>query len=71
VERDTLIDPLDKITFAGENAYEVIIGGYGAYYSILIEKNHHLYEILFGNRWDKSELTKIDNQILSTFRFLD
>jgi hypothetical protein len=71
IQRDTLITPLGQITFAGEKAYEVIWGGFGAYYSILIEKNNHLYVITFGNQEDKSKLTEIEKQILSTFRFID
>lgn len=64
-----LISSLNPVNFAGQNAYEAIMGHFGAYHSILIEKNNHLYIIQFGNREDKSKLTKTDNQILSTFKF--
>jgi hypothetical protein len=70
IQRDILITPLGQITFAGEKAYEVSWGGFIATYSILVEKNNHLYKITFGNR-DKSELTETEKQILSTFKFLD
>jgi hypothetical protein len=70
IQRDILITPLGQITFAGEKAYEVSWGGFIATYSILVEKNNHLYKITFGNR-DKSELTETEKQILSTFRFIE
>lgn len=66
-----LIGSLNPVNFAGQNAYEAIMGHFGAYHSILIEKNNHLYIIQFGNREDKSKLTKTDNQILSTFKFIE
>lgn len=64
-----LISSFTRINFAGQSAYEAIMGHFGAYYSILIEKNNHLYIIQFGNRDEKSKLTKTDDQILSTFKF--
>jgi hypothetical protein len=73
VEKDPMIHLLDQINFAGEEAYEVIWeGGYEfTQYSILAEKDNHLYLIMFGNRGNKSALTETDNKILSTFKFID
>lgn len=61
----------NKIIFAGKDAYELIAGGFGAYYSILIEKNSHLYTITFGNRSKKIALTEIDKEILNSFKFIE
>lgn len=66
-----LISSLNPVNFAGQSAYEAIMGHFGAYHSILIEKNNHLYIIQFGNQEDKSKLTKTDNQILSTLKFIE
>lgn len=60
---------IGKLTVAGQSAYEAILGGgEGANYSILIE-NGGIYHLSFETAWDKSELTTIQQQILSSFRF--
>ncbi|MBI4029959.1 hypothetical protein HY373_02145 [Candidatus Berkelbacteria bacterium] len=58
-----------EISFAGQKAYEFSEGGFGSYYVIVLEKDGHIYEILFGNREGKAGLDATDNQILSTFQF--
>lgn len=59
----------EKITFAGQSAYSVIEGGLLDYYTILMERNSHIYRIGFGNRETKDKVSTTENQILSTFRF--
>jgi hypothetical protein len=58
-----------KITFAGQTAYSVIEGGLLDYYTILMEKDGHIYCIGFGNRESKDKVSATENQILSTFKF--
>mgnify|MGYP001564321650 FL=1 len=57
-----------NITIDGQTAYEVIIGGAGANYGVMIEHNG-VYELSFETAWDKSKLGSAEKQILSTFQF--
>lgn len=57
-----------SITVAGQNAYEVSIGGAGANYGVMIEHDG-IYELSFETAWDKSKLGSTEKQILSTFQF--
>jgi len=59
----------EEITFAGQTAYSVIEGGMMDYYTILMERDGHIYSIGFGNREEKSKLSSTENKILSTFQF--
>lgn len=68
---DSLISEQNRIIFSGQSAYEVVQGGFGAYYTILVEKDGRIYEIFWGNKWQKADLTMLDNKILSTFKFVE
>lgn len=57
-----------SITVGGQSAYEVIIGGAGSSYGIMIEHGG-IYELSFTTAWDKSKLGSTEKQILSTFQF--
>lgn len=59
----------EEITFAGQSAYSVIEGGLLDYYTILMERDGHIYRIGFGNKESKEKVSTIENQILSTFQF--
>jgi len=64
--------PEGKTTIADREAYEIVICGYGCEYTIFIEKDGYLYKIAFTKAWsDKSDLSEVERQILSTFKFLD
>ncbi|OHB10858.1 MAG: hypothetical protein A3H60_01880 [Candidatus Zambryskibacteria bacterium RIFCSPLOWO2_02_FULL_44_12b] len=69
--KNNLIFDHKKITFANQNAYEATEGGYSSYFTILIQKDTAMYKILFFNRGAKKDLDDIDNQILSTFKFIE
>ncbi len=69
VYKSILVSNPQKITFAGYNAYEVTKLGYSVYFTIMIEKDGHIYQILFGNDGSKQELDETENKILSTFKF--
>lgn len=60
-----------KARFAGNDAYEVILGGFGKNYSIDIEKHNKRYEILFENKGERTDLSLTEKQILDSFNFLD
>lgn len=67
-DKNTPKQKTGKIKISGQKAYEVIIGGYGANYGIMLEHNG-IYELSFQTISSKDELTSTANQILSTFRF--
>lgn len=57
-----------KITFAGVPAFEAISTGMFSSYSVTVEKNGHIYELVF-NKESKGELTAIQKDIISSFSF--
>ena len=61
---------IGNISLNNKEAHEVIIGGHGQNYGVMIE-NDGIYELSFLRTYDKSKLTAIENQILSTFKFID
>lgn len=61
---------IGEIILDNHTAYEVIIGGYGSNYGIMIEKNG-IYELSFPRVWDKSELGEIEKKIISSFKFIE
>ena len=64
--------PEGKITIADREAYEIVVCGYGCEYTIFIEKDGYLYKIAFTKAWNNYEdLSEIERQILSTFKFID
>jgi len=70
VKKNPMISDPKKVTFSGYTAYEMTRGGFGTYYSIMIDKNSEIYEIFFYNQSAKDSLTATENQILSTFKFV-
>ncbi len=72
INNNRLIASIGKICISGEcNAYRIIRYGFSAYYSILIEHNQHLYQIMFGNIQSEDKLSNIDKTIIKSFRFID
>jgi hypothetical protein len=72
VNKHPLFSDKKKITIAGsQDAWEIIRGGFNAYYAILIERRSHLYEILFGNVEKKEDLKEIHKKIITSFEFID
>ncbi|HYE22184.1 MAG TPA: PsbP-related protein [Verrucomicrobiae bacterium] len=69
--RDKLFTKIEKTTLDGYDGYGMVEGGYGASYTIMVQKEKQVYEILFGNRDDKSKLTTIDKSIISSFKFVE
>ena len=49
----------------------MIMSGNRDGYVIMIEYNDHLYQIGFNNKESKSDLTNIENQFISTFKFIE
>ena len=68
-DKNQSMSDVKAITFAGSKAYSATIGGMGAYYTILVEHNGHLYEIFFGNREKLSDLNADENAFLKSFKF--
>lgn len=71
VERNELISKVEKVKFANETAWVVVKGGFGAYLTIFVEHNNHLYEVMFGNKEKINDLSQVDYQILDSFSFLE
>lgn len=69
IAKSTALNESKKIVFAGQPAYEGIEGGTSSYYVVYAEKNNHIYKIFLGKIKEKTELTSIEKQILSTFKF--
>ncbi len=70
ISQNHMITPIGPALLGGENATEVIRGGYGAYYTLLSLHKNHLYEVFFCNRESKEKLNDIDKEILSNFKFM-
>lgn len=71
-EKNTgIFTDMKLIRFGGiNNAYEGVENGFSSYYTILSEHNDNLFQISFGYKWKKEEITYIENKILSTFKFI-
>lgn len=67
-DKNAFKQKIGSITVAGQNAYEVSIGGAGANYGVIIEHNG-VYELSFETAWDKFQLSPTQKQILYTFQF--
>lgn len=65
----TLISDVTDTTLGVLAAKEVVIGGEAAYYTILVERDGHLFEIFFNNVDSKQNLTTTEKQILGSFVF--
>lgn len=70
ISKNHLISFIGSTKLGGRDAFEVVRGGYGAYYSLLALKDDHLYEFLFCNRERYDQLSAIEKQILRGFTFL-
>ena len=58
-----------ETTVDGVMAYEVIVGGYGAYYGIMFEHNG-LYQLLFPRNPDNT-LSEEEKAVLDSFTLLE
>lgn len=70
VNTNVLISRIEKVKFSGEDAWLVKRGGFGAYLTVLTVHNGHLYQIMFGNREERENLTETDKGILDSFSFI-
>lgn len=61
---------IGEIMVDNHKAYEVIIGGYGNNYGIMIEKNG-IYELSFDRIWDKLKLGEIEKKVIASFKFIE
>lgn len=61
----------EKVILNGYDAYLMTIGGHGSELNIYFKQNDKLYNIIFHKRGTMNELTPIEIQILSTFRFFN
>lgn len=68
VAKNPMLRKIGATTLNGAPAYDVILGGEGAYYSVVAVKNQHLYKIMFNSYDSQSELTDTDRQILSSIK---
>ncbi len=58
-------------TVNNNNGYKYVSCGNGCYFGIIFENKKGIYQIKFITAWDESYLTDIQNQILSTFKFIE
>jgi len=68
VSKNPMITKIDSMEIGGLNGTDVIWGGFGAYYTILVAKDSHLYKIQFS---DENELTETEQAIVNSFKFTD
>ncbi len=61
---------VEPIIISGQSGFDMVYAGESGVYAILIQKDSHIYEIIFDNAFDKNQLSTTDNQILSTFKFI-
>ncbi|MFH1648470.1 MAG: PsbP-related protein [Patescibacteria group bacterium] len=60
-----------EFSFNGYDAFKIIEGGFGQYFVLYIKKNNKIYRILFENRETEKDLNSFENQIISSFKFID
>lgn len=70
IKEDITMKKLGETKINGISAIEMEFYGEDIHYGLLIEKNKHLYEIIFNNIRDKKLLTDTEKQILSTFQLI-
>lgn len=71
VDKDPLMSKIEKIDFAGEKGWMVVMrGGPGVYLTVLVEHKGHMYGVSFANKEKKEQLTSVDYSILNSFVFL-
>ncbi|MBU0981355.1 hypothetical protein KKC94_01560 [Patescibacteria group bacterium] len=66
VSKNSMITKIGSVEIGGLNGTDVIWGGFGAYYTILVAKDSHLYKIQFSN---ENELSETEQTIISSFEF--
>lgn len=71
LKKNPFVQKISETTIAGYKAYEILSVGYGQAYGIWIDKEGHVYKLYFSRTWDKSKLGEIENNMLSTFKFID
>ena len=71
IDRDPMIEKIGNYTLGGISGYDVGRAGYGTYYSILVVRNGHLFEVYFENINTKADVTATEKKILGTYRFTD
>lgn len=60
---------IGEVEVAGQKAYEVIIGGHGAEYGVMLERDGAVYELRFVAADDKASVTEEDREIIESFKF--
>jgi hypothetical protein len=70
IKEDITMKKLGETNVNGISAIEMEFYGEDIHYGLFIEKNEHLYEIIFNNIRDKKLLTDAEKQILSTFQLI-
>lgn len=68
LSEDVLISQISPTTVDNRQGYEVVLGGNGAQYAILFEDHQLLYEISFGTAENKTALSEVQKNVLTTFR---
>ena len=66
-----LVNSSGRTTLDGYDAYEVIVGGHGAYFAVMVETEDGLYQLLFPRASAESDLTEEDMAIIDSFEFID
>lgn len=66
---ESLKQKIGEIKIGDQKAYEVIIGGMGSSYGIMLE-NNGIFELSFGRIWDKSRLTPVEKKVIKSFKFI-
>lgn len=68
-DKDFFLDT-KPITVGGLSGYDFTEIGFSGVYTILLDSKSNFYEIIFGYRGSRGELSDVENKILSTFNFI-
>lgn len=68
VAKDSMLTKIGATTLDGAPGYDVILGGEGAYYTVLAVSNQHFYKVMFNTHDSKSQLTTTEKKILDSIK---
>jgi len=71
IENNNDVASFNRSTLNNLPAYDVNLGGEGTYFAIFLEDGGKIYEIFFNTITSRAEISTLENQILSTFKFID
>ena len=68
---DSVTQMIGKTTIGGHEAFETILGGYAAYYTVYTMTDSGIYKIYYNYTDNKEGLSSDETMIISTFEFVE